>query len=76
MTSALNNGQRFKHQVISFRTSLVRSGSTVVSGVIYDSAGPCGNAAHSVFSVCLDCIDWCSDEEQQSGTFVKAGCHC
>lgn len=32
-------------------------GSMVVSMVIYDTVGPCGNAARSVFCVCLDFID-------------------
>lgn len=37
--------------------SLVRFGSMVVSMVIYDTVGPCGNTARSVFCVCLDFID-------------------
>lgn len=37
--------------------SLVWLGSMVVSVVIYDTVGPCGNAACSVFCVCLDFID-------------------
>ena len=44
--------------------------------VIYDTVGPCGNAARSVFCVCLDFIDRGCDGELQSGLFVKAGCRC
>ena len=48
----------------------------VVLLVIYDTVGPCGCTACTVFCVRLDFIDWWCDGELQSGFFVQARCHC